>query len=474
MKCVVIGAGNAGRPAARILNYAGHNVQITDQKKLEEFPDAVQNTLKKMEEEGVCLHLGSDNPANIEDVDAVYISPNIPKDSPVRHHLVSNELKLLINQDIANILDSAINMDVIGVTGTLGKTSTTHIISEIFENAGYNVWTCSSLSGNLLSEVIVEGIIEGDHLKSDLAVLELPHGTIRLLSELNLKVGLITNIFSDHLSEFDGSVEKYAQRKLMITDSSDVLISNVQCRDILKSHNKLHKNTIFYGVDNSSCDVSGSIHNGIIGIQYKLKGREGEFKSEFNLRGYYFENTVAAVAVALAYGLKIESIENALSKIKGIPGRLEYIGDYAGREVHFDAAFVPEGIISTLEQFTRPQKSNLIILIDNPDSTNPRDKFEIGKVLGEYAQVIIASGFNETTKILDMKSAHELLEGARDSDALKIAVEDMFTAGEMSIKHSKPGDIILHIGPGAITNYDNLKSKMMRGIKAGCKKYTNS
>ena len=467
MKCVVIGAGNAGRPAARILNYAGHNVQITDEKKLEEFPESVQKTLKKMEKEGVSLHLGLDNPNNIEDVDAVYISPNIPKNSPIRHHLVSNELKLLINQDIAKILDNAINMDVIGVTGTLGKTSTTHIISEIFENAGYNVWACSSLHGNLLSEVIVEGIINGDHLKSDLAVLELPHGTIRLLSELNLKVGLITNIYSDHLSEFEGSLEKYTQRKLMITDSSEILISSLQCKDLLKSH----ENALFFGVDNSSCDVSGSYRNGNIGIKYKLKGREGEFESQFNLRGYYFENSIAAAAVALAYGLKEESIKTGLSKFKGIPGHLEYIGDFCGREVNFDAAFVPEGIISTLKQFLEPEGSDLIILIDNPDSTNPRDKSEIGKILGEYAQVIIASGYNETTKVLDMESANDVIEGAKDSSALKIAVEDMVTAGELSIKHSKPGDIILHIGPGAITNYEDLKYKMMKGIESGCKKY---
>ena len=107
MKCVVIGAGNAGRPAARILNYAGHQVQITDEKEMEEFPEDVQKTLLKMEEEGVDLQLGWDDPTNIDDVDAVYISPNIPKDSPIRHYLVDNELKLLINQDIADIVDNA-------------------------------------------------------------------------------------------------------------------------------------------------------------------------------------------------------------------------------------------------------------------------------------------------------------------------------------------------------------------------------
>lgn len=467
MKCVVIGAGNAGRPAARILNYAGHQVQITDQKKLDEFPESIQKTLKKMEEEGVGLQLGWDDPTNIEDVDAVYISPNIPKESTIRHYLVDNELKLLINQDIAKILDNSINMDVIGVTGTLGKTSTTHIISEIFRNAGYNVWTCSSLSGNLLSEVIVDGIIKGDHLKSDIAVLELPHGTIRLLSELNLKVGLITNIYSDHLSEFDGSIEKYTARKLMIMDSSEILISSLQCKDLLKSK----QNTIFYCKGNSSCDVSGVLKNGNLKIKYDLKGREGEFETKFNLHGYYFENSIAAAAVALAYGLKEKSIKDGLTMFKGIPGHLEYIGDYSGREVHFDAAFVPEGIISTLEQFTPKEGSNLVILIDNPDSTNPRDKFEIGKILGEHAQIIIASGYNETTKVLDMKSAHEVLEGAKDSSAVKIAVKNMVNAGELSIKNSKPGDIILHIGPGAITNYEDLKNKMMKGIEEGCEKY---
>jgi UDP-N-acetylmuramoylalanine--D-glutamate ligase len=465
MKCVVIGAGNAGRPAARILNYAGHQVQITDEKEMEEFPENVQKTLRKMEGEGVNLQLGWDDPTNIEDVDAVYISPNIPKDSPIRHYLIDNELKLLINQDISQILDNAINIDVIGVTGTLGKTSTTHIISEIFENAGYKVWICSSLSGNLLSEVIVDGIINGDHIKNDIAILELPHGTIRLLSELKLKVGLITNIYSDHLSEFEGSLEKYTKRKLMITGSSDILVSSSQCRDILHQYQ-----TIYYCSQDGYCDISGYLKNGNIGIKYKIKGREGEFETEFNLRGYYFENAVAAASVALAYGLKEKSIKDGLNKFKGIPGHLEYIGNYSGREIHFDAAFVPEGIISTLKQFSQDE-SDLVILMDNPDSTNPRDKFEIGKILGDYAQVIIASGYNETTGVLDMKSAQEVLEGAKDSKALKIATEDMITAGEYAIKNSKPGDIILHIGPGAITNYEDLKSKMMKGIEEGCKKY---
>lgn len=85
--------------------------------------------------------------------------------------------------------------------------------------------------------------------------------------------------------------------------------------------------------------------------------------------------------------------------------------------------------------------------------------------------MIIASGYNETTDVLDMESANQVLEGAKDSNSLKIAVEDVYKAGELSIKHSKPGDVILHIGPGAITNYQDLKYKMIKGIESGCNKY---
>ena len=60
MKCIVIGAGNAGRPAARILNHARNKVILTDRKLIEEFPRAIQKTLKIMEKEGVELMLGSD------------------------------------------------------------------------------------------------------------------------------------------------------------------------------------------------------------------------------------------------------------------------------------------------------------------------------------------------------------------------------------------------------------------------------
>lgn len=465
MKCLIVGAGNAGRPVARILNHVGHEVYLTDQKSLEDFPENVQKILEQIEKEGVNLYLGTENHPELSIIDTVYLSPTIPPDAPIVTKLESKKgIKYLENNEISQIIDNEIPIDIIGITGTLGKTSTTHIIAHIFKQSGYKVWLCSSRHGNLLSEVIIEGIVQGMPEKNDIAILELPHGTSRLMSEVKLKIGLLTNIYSEHLCEFEDSMEKYIQRKLFITKSSEILITTPQTKDLIKTR---QEDVIFYSLDDPSCQVRGNKDNNKLHIIYRVNKKHVELVTTFNLSGYYIENSLAAAAAALTYGIKPELIKKGLNSFKGIPGHLEYIGDFCGRSVHFDAAFVPEGLTATLNQFP-PGK--LIILIDNPDSTTIRDKKEIGSILRKYSKTVIVSGYNETTGILDMKAANEVIDGLKNR-CLGIAVEDMVAAGIMSIKHSKPGDIILHVGPGAITNYDELKKKMMSGITEGCRKY---
>lgn len=469
MKCLVIGAGSAGRPVARILNYIGNSILLIDRKKLNEFPKKVQETIKLMENEGVKLAPDFNDIKTLEseEIEYAYISPTVTLDAPFKKFLVEKNIKILSNEYISDIINELLEIDTVGITGTLGKTSTTHIISEIFRAAGYKVWTCSSRMGNLFSEVMVDGIVKGLHKNNDVAVLELPHGTSRLMSKVELKIGIVTNIFHDYLDEFYYSSGKHVESKPFITQSSEILISNIQCKEHVDS---LRNDTIYYCHNNEQCNIHGDLENGLLTIYYKVPESkvEGNFSTPFKLRGYYFNNSVGAAAAALAYGIDENPIKKGLSNFTGIKGHLEYMGTYNDREVHIDSAFVPEGLISTLESF---KSQNLIILIDNPDGNNPHDNVKMGEVIGEYAKVIICSGYNETTKKFDIKAANDIIKGTQKSSAMKLVTEDMFIAGELAIKHSDPGDIIVHVGPGAITNYEDLKFKMMSGINEGCKKY---
>ena len=167
MNYKIIGAGNAGRPVARLLNHLGNHVEITDPKELDDFHPDFKRRLLEMESEGVILDLGNPKP-EFNDIDYVYMAPTLPKTSYAYKKVQELNLKVLTNEMVSGFINDAITLDIIGITGTMGKTTTTYITTTIFEAAGYNVWSCSSLNQNLVSEVIVDGIVNGKNEECDI------------------------------------------------------------------------------------------------------------------------------------------------------------------------------------------------------------------------------------------------------------------------------------------------------------------
>ena len=84
---------------------------------------------------------------------------------------------------------------------------------------------------------------------------------------------------------------------------------------------------------------------------------------------------------------------------------------------------------------------------------------------------MIATGFNEVTQEVEMDAAYELLEGAKDSDAIKVTAETIEEGAELCFKYSKPGDTILHIGPQLAVDAIGVSEKIRIGLKDGMKKY---
>lgn len=461
MNYLVVGAGNAGRPVARLLNNQGHKVIITDNKCINEFKSDVQRILKQIENEGVILDLGNDNPS-IEDIDCVYKAPSLPDSAPISQKIKEANLKVMTNEDFSRLVNSLIPVDIIGITGTMGKTTTTFITTSIFKQAGYKVWSCSSLVNNLVSEAIVDGIVKGKANDCDLAIFELPHGTIGLLDKLDIKIGLLTNIAEDHLSEFGGSLEKYQQRKLILEKMSETFIANNSCRDIIE---KVRNNALYYELNgDGSCDFEGFEDGEALIIKYN----GGEFVTPFHMMSYFFENSVAATAIALTYGILDKDIIDALSDFKGLPAHMENVGNYNGREVILDSAFLYDGMKITLDYF---KDEHVVLFLDHFDTLSKRDKNEVGELVGQYVDTIIASGFNEVTQEVEMEAAYEILDAIENEGAVKVACENISDAAELTFKYSKPGDIILHMGPLIAYDRKTTVAKIKEGLKRGSQKY---
>ena len=460
MNYLVVGAGNASRPVARLLNHLGHNVIITDLKEIKEFKSDVQRILIQMENEGITLDLGNKNP-NLNNVEAVYAPPTLPDSAPIAKLIKEFDVDVLTNEKFSKIVNDLIPVDIIGITGTMGKTTTTFITTSLFKQAGYKVWSCSSLVNNLVSEAIIDGIVKGKADDCDIAIFELPHGTIGLLNSLNIKIGLLTNIAEDHLSEFGGSLEKYQQRKLILEKMSETFIANYSCFDIIIPQ---RNDALYYALD-EDVNFKGTVGDESLTVQYN----NDSFTTPFHMMSYFFENYVAASAVALTYGVKKEDIIDALSVFKGLPAHMEDVGDYNGRKVILDSAFLYDGMKITLDYF---KDESVVLFLDHFDTLSVRDKAEVGELVSNYdIKTVIASGFNEVTQEIEMEAANELLDAITNPKIQKVAVENIEIAAAETFKYSKPGDIILHMGP--LIAYDRLTTveKIMKGLDEGSKKY---
>jgi len=460
MNYLVVGAGNASRPVARLLNHLGHKVIVTDLKDKSSFKIEFQRSLNEMESEGVILDMGNPNPT-LDGIEAVYMPPTLPETAPIAQLIKKSDVKILTNEEFSRMVDDLIPVDIIGITGTMGKTTTTFITTSLFKQAGFKVWSCSSLVNNLVSEAIIDGIVKGKANDCDIAIFELPHGTIGLLNSLTIKIGLLTNIAEDHLSEFGGSLELYQQRKLVLQAMSETFIANNSCRDIIES---VRDDAIYYALD-EDVDFKGTVGDKALTVTYD----GDEFTTPFGMMSYFFENSVAASAVALTYGVKKEDIIDALTEFKGLPAHMEDVGNYNGRKVILDSAFLYDGMKITLDYF---KDESVVLFLDHFDTLSIRDKAEVGQLISNYnIKTVIASGFNEVTQEVELEAAQEILDAITNDSIEKIAAETIEKAAELTFKYSEPGDIILHMGP--LIAYDRLTTveKIMKGLDEGSKKY---
>lgn len=505
---MVVGAGNAGRPAAQLLNYVGNEIRLIDQKSYSELPQKAKNQLENLESSGITIELGEDPNESIKWAEAVFISPNIPDNALIRDLIRkeqnNRDLKEINTADIGRILNSLVKMPIVGVAGTDGKTTTTNMIFHCF-NRAYNPLLFSSLQDSLVIEGLIR-LIVSDTGNFDLAVIELPHGTIRMTEGLEIAVGVVTNMTPDHMEEFD-SYSDYIQRNLAIKDllhENGILVVNGDDPILSQAHLDDYE-TIYYGLNQpKTIEYDGEVYKstgktrfnlvadqirdkGMFGSEFRVKIFKlptlicencneiscecGDFKRKYtdyqtaNIKislpsTFNIENTLATLATTLAWGYDLETAKACVESFTNLKGRFEKIGTVNNVDVYLDAAHNPDSIEMLLSSLK--VEGRLIVTLDNPDTLTIRNKFKIGQILGEYADILMVSAKNETTKMVDTDAAEEVLRGANLSDqSMTLDVEE---AMKQALQKAVKGDLIIHMGPGVVNEYQNVKNDILKAL----------
>ena len=358
-------------------------------------------------------------------------------------------------------------LKLIGVTGTNGKTTTTHLIEFLIAHTQlptalfgtlYARWPGFEQTAVHTTPFAVE---LQQQLKSaveagcQLGVMEVSSHALAQGRVMGcpFEVAVFTNLTQDHL-DFHRDLDDYFAAKALLF-SPDYLqgraVINVDDTYGRQLVGQLHPEQIWrYSVQNASADLwTSNLNYEPTGVSGMLHTPVGEVPFSLPLVGQYnLSNMLAAVGAVLHLGLNLESVVEALPQFPGVPGRMERVQIQPEQDVSVivDYAHTPDSLENLLKA-ARPFIPGKMICVFGCGGDRDRTKRpKMGKIAAELADVAVVTSDNPRTE--DPKRIlQDILEGV-PSSVEPIVICDRATAIRTAILEAKPGDGVLIAGKG--------------------------
>lgn len=414
-----LGLNEGGVGSAKFFASKGAEVLVTDLKSEKELQPSI-DLLKDFP--GIEYHLGGHSNDDIDWADLIVKNQAVKPGTNFLLYALSQGKE--IQTDVGIFLQYVKPENIIGITGTKGKSTTSSLIYEILKQSGKKV----ILSGNI-GKSVLDSI---DNITEDtITVLEISSFQLESFEEhqVSPKYAVITNIYPDHLNYYT-SMDDYISSKKLIAKyqtEKDYLFINKE-DPLLNSEDFLSgvkSRIMFFSSGNLPPDL------------------KRELPGEHNL-----SNIAAAFAVSKVLNINEEDVLRAVSAFKGIKFRLELIKESGGIKIYNNTtATAPEPAIESLKTF--PQS----ILICGGMNKGLRFK-EFGRAIDHYAKEVYFLKGDATEEIKKEINNSEKIKGTFDN-LEKLLLEVKKSAGE--------GDIIL-FSPGA-TSFNLFHNEFDRGRK---------
>ena len=317
-RVLVIGMARSGIAAAQLLLSHGAIPILYDAKKADAFGD----DLLPLYSTACEFHLGEDPFVLLDPCDAVIISPGVPIDAPIVKAAKEQGLPLIGELELAY---SLLQGEMLAISGTNGKTTTTTLLGKMFENAG----RITHVAGNIgypLSAVALYS------KKSDVVVVEVSSFQLESIKTFHPCVAALLNITEDHLNRH-GTMEQYIRLKQRIFENQtqdDIAILNMDDPILYKMADKVKARVAFFSrtqpVQNGACVEDGKIVWRWNGVMKPICDAD-----QILIPGpHNLENALAATAMAAARGVPAAVIRHTLQSFTGVEHRIEKVRVFEG------------------------------------------------------------------------------------------------------------------------------------------------
>lgn len=343
-RALIIGAGKSGLASAKLLKKQKKMVIVNDIKKEEEIPDVVK-TLNELQIDYVLGHHPEDS---LSSIDFIIVSPGVSPKIPILQTAQKKNIPILGEFEYAYYFTNA---PIIAVTGTNGKTTVTCWVHHTLEKLGFN----SALAGNNdtpLSDVIA------DNVQSDWIVTELSSYQLEYSYYFHPRVAVVLNVTPDHITRHP-TMKEYADVKNKIYQNQaegDFAIINKDDKWVTSMIIPRHVNRFYFSL-NHKIDSGAWILTRDVDKQYICFDEEILDAVEcIPLKGQHnLSNALAVLTSISAVYNHPKQVLKAMASFKGVPHRIEFLGNKDGVEFYNDSKSTNvESLRVALESFNQP------------------------------------------------------------------------------------------------------------------------
>jgi len=411
----ILGMARSGLALAKTLKELGANVFVSDLKN----ENNLKSETKELKRLKIDFETGGHTQKLLQEKDYLVLSPGVPGDIPIVKEAEFLGIPVFSEVEVAYWLCPS---EIVAITGSNGKTTTTTLVGEILKKAGKE----TSVAGNI--GVAFSGILN-QISSSGIVVLEVSSFQLEKIQEFKPKVSAILNLSPDHLDRYP-NLDSYIQTKFRIfenQDNSDFAVLNYDDPILRKKASEIKAPVLFFSTQ-AELEEGGYLKDKNLII--KLGGKEKRITdiNQIGIKGpHNLSNAACASLIATILGVKGGAVAEVLKEFKGVEHRLEPVAEINGiRFINDSKATNVDSVWYALQSVDKP----VILIAGGKDKGG--DFSKLADLIKEKVKLLILIG-----------QAREKIKSTLGHLTETVEAQDLAEAVQIANKKAQTGDAVL-------------------------------
>ncbi|NDO46911.1 UDP-N-acetylmuramoyl-L-alanyl-D-glutamate--2,6-diaminopimelate ligase [Clostridium sp. MD294] len=352
------------------------------------------------------------------------------------------------------------SMNVIGVTGTNGKTTTTYLIKSVLDTIGHKVGVIGTIENRIGQKVLhadrtTPESLELQELFCEMkkenvtdVVMEVSSHSLDLhrVDGIKYNIGIFTNLTQDHL-DYHKTMENYKIAKSLLFQRSDKSVINIddEAGEFMKQYAK--GEVLTFGIDKQADITAKEIDISADGVKFTLCYDNKQYTLSLHTPGRFsIYNALGAIGACIFMGIAIEDIIAGLNSNVGVAGRFQTVKSKKANAI-IDYAHTPDGLENILKTAQEFVKGKIITVFGCGGDRDKTKRPIMGEIAAKLSDYCIITSDNPRTEnpaaILD-----DVEVGVKKTNCEYVKLVDRREAICHAVEYGQKGDLIIIAGKG--------------------------